>query len=166
MRKTTLAQRSASITCRGELSDCRVLEGKGYAFVTFAVVSAAQAFLESRDHRINGQGVEAKAAVKQDQNSGRLTKKLFVHGLGELADSDFYDHFSQYGNIVESNILRKPNGMSKGYGFVTFDDEMSVEKCLVTLHTIQGRSVEAKRANDRTGLDSGAGELAGAERGA
>ena len=43
-------------------------------------------------------------------------------------------------------ILRKPDGGSRGFGFVTYKDEISVEKCLVMQHQLNGRNVELKRA--------------------
>ncbi len=45
-----------------------------------------------------------------------------------------------------TQILRKPDGGSRGFGFVTYKDEMSVEKCLVMQHSLNGRTVELKRA--------------------
>ena len=38
-------------------------------------------------------------------------------------------------------ILRKPDGTSRGFGFVTYRDESMVEKCLVVPHTITGKTV-------------------------
>lgn len=38
-------------------------------------------------------------------------------------------------------ILRKPDGTSRGFGFVTYRDESMVEKCLVVTHTINGKTV-------------------------
>lgn len=46
---------------------------------------------------------------------------------------------------VSTQVLRKPDGMSRGFGFITFKDEMSVEKCLVKQHTLNGKQVGMKQ---------------------
>ena len=46
----------------------------------------------------------------------------------------------------EATVLRRPDGSCRGFGFVTFDDEVAVEKCLVQEHHIAGRRVDCKRA--------------------
>lgn len=51
-------------------------------------------------------------------------------------------------------IVRK-EGMSRGFGFVTFADEISVEKCLVVQHVINGRRVELKRAVPKESMPAG-----------
>lgn len=43
-------------------------------------------------------------------------------------------------------MLRRPDGSCRGFGFVTFDDEVTVEKCLVQEHHVAGRRVDCKRA--------------------
>ncbi|GAB4824124.1 hypothetical protein N2152v2_011170 [Parachlorella kessleri] len=130
----------------GEVADCHVMTGKGYAFVTFQEVPSAQAFLEHREHFIDGRKVDVKAAVPKDQGGSKLTKKMFVGGTGEITDDDFRAYFAQFGNITDCVVLRKHDGGSRGFGFVTYDDEVSVEKCLVMPHVLNGKAVEVKRA--------------------
>lgn len=134
----------------GTITDAVVMEGRGFGFVTFESPLSAQAFLEQRNHTIDGKSVEAKAAVPKGVGSGsNLTKKLFVGGTGELTDEDFREYFSQYGVIQDAVIVRKQDGTSRGFGFVTFADEMSVEKCLVVQHELKGRKVDLRRAVPR-----------------
>lgn len=135
----------------GEVADVHVMAGKGYAFVTFASPSYAQAFLEQRTHSIDGRSVEVKAAVPKEQGGGgRLTPKMFVGGITDaIGDDEFRSYFSEFGSITDATILRNPDGSVRGYGFVTFDDEVSVEKCLVQQHSIAGKLVECKRATPR-----------------
>ena len=45
--------------------------------------------------------------------------------------------------------------MSRGFGFVTFKDEVSVEKCLVMQHTLNGKPVELKRAIRKEDMAAG-----------
>jgi len=54
-------------------------------------------------------------------------------------------------------VLRKPDGGSRGFGFVTYKDEISVEKCLVMQHQLGGRTVELKRAIKKDDMSGGYG---------
>ncbi|KAK9868052.1 hypothetical protein WJX84_004457 [Apatococcus fuscideae] len=131
----------------GEVADYVLMPGRGFGFVTYTDAAAAQAFLEHREHIIDGKKVEAKAAVPKNSSSGSsLTKKMFVGGTGDIDDETFRQYFEQFGDIDDCVILRKPDGGSRGFGFVTYKDEMSVEKCLVMQHSLNGRTVELKRA--------------------
>lgn len=130
----------------GDLSDVHIMTGKNYGFVTFQNPADAQAFLDIRDHTINGRHVDAKAAVPRDQGGGRMTKKMFVGGVVDVSDEDFREYFSQFGEIENAAVIRKQDGTSRGYGFVTFRDEVSVEKCLVQEHYFHGKPIDCKRA--------------------
>lgn len=69
---------------------------------------------------------------------------------GEISDEAFRAHFEPYGVIEDCVVLRdKLDGSSRGFGFVTFQDELSVEKCLVEPHFLNGRQVELKRAIEK-----------------
>lgn len=81
------------------------MEGKGYAFITFGSVASAQAFLEQREHHIDGRKVDAKAAVPRDQGGNKLTKKMFVGGVTQnISDEEFADYFSQFGTVTEAQV--------------------------------------------------------------
>jgi len=135
---------------RGEITDAVVMDGRGFGFITFLDPKKAQQFLEQRNHLIDGKSVEAKAAVPKGIGSGsNLTKKLFVGGTGELSDEEFKQYFEKFGDIQDGVIVRKQDGTSRGFGFVTFADELTVEKCLVIQHEIKGRKVDLRRAVPR-----------------
>lgn len=63
--------------------------------------------------------------------------------------------------IPDAQILRKPDGGSRGFGFVTYKDEMSVEKCLVMQHSLSGKTVELKRAVKKEDMSGGGGMMGG-----
>lgn len=149
--KTTESQLRDYCLQWGELSDIVLMEGRGFGFVTFKEPASAQQFLETREHVLDEKKIEAKAAVPRNSNSGNtLTKKMFVGGTGEISDEEFRAYFAQYGDIDDCVVLRnKHDGSSRGFGFVTFRDEKSVEKCLVLTHVLNGRQVELKRAVEK-----------------
>lgn len=148
--KETLLRYCSKWCAGGEITDAVVMDGRGFGFITFLDPKKAQQFLEQRNHIIDGKSVEAKAAVPKGVGSGsNLTKKLFVGGTGELTDADFREYFKKFGEIQDAVIVRKQDGASRGFGFVTFADELTVEKCLVIQHEIKGRKVDLRRAVPR-----------------
>lgn len=61
--------------------------------------------LQHREHYIDGRKVDAKAAVPKDQGGGKLTRKMFVGGIGEVSDAEFQAHFANFGAMVVSAPL-------------------------------------------------------------
>ena len=56
--------------------------------------------LQHREHYIDGRKVDAKAAVPRDQGGGKLTRKMFVGGIGEVSDAEFQAHFANFGTVT------------------------------------------------------------------
>eukprot|EP01026_Neomeris_dumetosa_P057575 TRINITY_DN53031_c0_g2_i2.p3 TRINITY_DN53031_c0_g2~~TRINITY_DN53031_c0_g2_i2.p3 ORF type:complete len:344 (+),score=79.04 TRINITY_DN53031_c0_g2_i2:53-1033(+) len=135
----------------GQVSDSIVMESRGFGFITFEDPKCAQAFLEYAEHRLAGKPVEAKAALPKHKGGNvGLTKKMFVGGLPkELTDEEFSNYFGTFGQMDDCAIVRDPSGTSRGFGFITYQDEISVEKCLVQKHAFYGRLVDVKRAVPR-----------------
>jgi RNA recognition motif-containing protein len=104
-----------------------------------------------------------------------MSNKLFVGGLAwETNDSSLADAFSPYGEIVEARIITdRDTGRSRGFGFVTFENEAAAATALQAMNgrELDGRTLrvdvateQAPRRNDRGG-GSGRGRSGGSDRG-
>jgi len=89
-------------------------------------------------------GVTANSATQEDQCHPR---KIFIGGLAHKTTTQYLrDYFSKYGNIVDSVVLRWPDGRSRGFGYVTFADIQGAQAALQESHQVGGRQVDVKRA--------------------
>uniref|UniRef100_A0A5K3FSZ7 Heterogeneous nuclear ribonucleoprotein A/B n=1 Tax=Mesocestoides corti TaxID=53468 RepID=A0A5K3FSZ7_MESCO len=87
-------------------------------------------------------------AFVQDDSDDDV-RKLFVGGLSwETKDDDLQTYFSQWGNVTRCIIkVDRYTGNSRGFGFVTFENEDSVNKVLsVGEHRLMGKRIDPKRA--------------------
>lgn len=135
---------------------------RGFGFVVFADSIVAERVVMEK-HMIDGRIVEAKKAVPRDDqqitnrsNSSihgspgpARTKKIFVGGLAStVTESDFKRYFDQFGMITDVVVMYDHNTQRpRGFGFITYDSEESVEKVLLNnFHELNGKMVEVKRA--------------------
>lgn len=84
----------------------------------------------------------------------KLSKKgdnktvVFVGGLRKSTDEDQVTaHFAKFGQVKHVEIKRQPNGTSRGFAFVKFNDEEAVERVLENRasHMIDNKWVDVKR---------------------
>lgn len=77
--------------------------------------------------------------------------KVFVGGLAsEITEKEFGDYFSKFGIVKDAVVMVDRNtGSSRGFGFVTFEKEETVEIVMKQEHEIMGKYVETKRAEPR-----------------
>lgn len=77
--------------------------------------------------------------------------KIFIGGISwETTEDKLKDYFSQYGDVLQTVVMRdKATGKPRGFGFVAFSDPSIVDRVLQDTHTIDGRTVEAKKAMSR-----------------
>ncbi|KAL6572560.1 hypothetical protein OROMI_013518 [Orobanche minor] len=151
---------------------------RGFAFVTFSESSAVERALQE-SHQILSRTVEVKRAIpRSEQQSQQLhnrglsrnisrtngssndefrTKKIFVGGLSaNLTEDEFRSYFAQFGRIIDvvvmhDNMTHRP----RGFGFITFDSEDSVEEVMQkNFHELTGKLVEVKRAVPKDGSNS------------
>jgi len=100
--------------------------------------------------QLDGRKIEAKRAIpKRDmEKSGR---KVFVGGIPiSLTAADFRKFFENFGPVTDAQVMtERESGRSRGFGFVTFGDDETLEKVLGQQHSIQGKPVEVKRAEPK-----------------
>jgi len=143
----------------GELKDSTVMRDKitstsrGFGFVTFAHPASVDKVLSQGNLLLDGRKIDVKVAVPKEEMGGRelsgsRVRKIFVGGLLPTTTlQDLKDYFCGFGNIEEAVIMEESStGRSRGFGFVTYDNEDSVEQVVGKLHTIHDKRVECKRA--------------------
>jgi RNA recognition motif-containing protein len=90
-----------------------------------------------------------------------MSKKLFVGSLSwDTNDDSLRSAFSTHGQISEAVVVSdRDTGRSRGFGFVTFDDDESADKAVAALNgtELDGRAikVDVAQAKQRTGNGGG-----------
>ncbi|GAQ90030.1 RNA-binding protein Musashi [Klebsormidium nitens] len=151
----------------GNITDAVIMKDRitgrprGFGFVTFDNQDSVNRVLEEK-HRIDGRDVEVKSAVPREASQGLRgprTKKIFVGGLPASATEDVLkEHFGAYGTIVDVVIMQDhTTGRSRGFGFLTFDNEAVVDTILSSnkVHEIDNKQVEVKKAEPKKPLGDG-----------
>jgi len=84
------------------------------------------------------------------------SRKIFVGGLGETTAEKLKAYFSDYGEVVDCQIMvNLDTGKSRGFGFVTFKNQASVQNVLSkSSHQLDGRNIDPKECNLKNGLRS------------
>ena len=94
-----------------------------------------------------------------------MSKKLFVGSLSwDTNDESLRNAFSTHGEISEAVVVSdRDTGRSRGFGFVTFEDDESADKAVAALNgtELDGRAikVDVAQAKQRGG-GGGGGALA------
>jgi heterogeneous nuclear ribonucleoprotein A1/A3 len=151
----------------GEIEEAIIMRDKasgnsrGFGFVTYTDPAALDQVL-SGELELEGRKVDCKAAVPRDtvQQSGSgqgRTCKIFVGGLSsDTTTEGLKNYFTRFGGISEAVVMMdNTTGRSRGFGFVTFEADDSVEKVIaVGDHQINEKGVECKKAMPKTQMDN------------
>merc|ERR1719321_1175738 len=134
---------------------------KGYGFVTYVEPATCAQVIAQGAHSIDGKQVEAKKYLGKGAQKGEGGRNpfipegeggpltLFCGGLPqEVGGPELQEYFGKYGTVTAAHVKNDmTTGKSRGFGFVTFDAEESVKKCLAdsTNHILKGKWVDVKR---------------------
>ncbi|XP_047391224.1 heterogeneous nuclear ribonucleoprotein D-like [Sciurus carolinensis] len=107
-------------------------------------MDAANFAMSRFDERELPEGFRIEASKTQQDDC-----KMFIGGLSrDLSKRSVIEYLAQFGEIIDFMIKTDPDtGLSRGFGFVLFQDSATVEKVLqVKEHQLDGKKIELKRA--------------------
>ncbi|KAI1715177.1 RNA recognition motif domain-containing protein [Ditylenchus destructor] len=133
----------------GTITGCRLARykhngiSKDYGFVEFESVEQAKKASEFLPHVIDDQEVGVRL---QSNKEWRQKFTLFVGGLSkETSVETLREYFSKFDEFLECYILRNEVNGSRGFGYVTFKSEESINKVLKSSpHYIDNKVVNVK----------------------
>lgn len=97
-----------------------------------------------------------------DYAEAEYLRKIFIGGLtSTTTDEGLQQYFEKWGTVVDAVVMKDPKTKkSRGFGFITYSESSMVDAAQKARpHTIDGRTVEAKRAVPRE--DVGRPEISG-----
>eukprot|EP01135_Chromosphaera_perkinsii_P011190 Nk52_evm17s2356 gene=Nk52_evmTU17s2356 len=156
----------------GEIEECVIMmdthsgRSRGFGFLTFKDPSSIEKVVESGPHVLDQRTIDAKRAIPRGQRQeGRggfrdmpKTKKVFIGGLPiSVTEENLKTYFVTFGEVTDCHLmLDRETQRSRGFGFVTFANDDSVENvCTERWHTFDGKSCEVKRAEPRNHVGGG-----------
>ncbi|EPQ30695.1 uncharacterized protein PFL1_01596 [Pseudozyma flocculosa PF-1] len=135
----------------GEVGHCTIMRdaatgrSRCFAFLTFVDPKAVNTVMV-REHFLDGKVIDPKRAIPRPEQNVSRSQKVFVGGLPQsVTPQSFRAYFEQFGAVIESNcMMDKETGNPRGFGFITFQDETSVQHVLnIQPLNFEGKMVEA-----------------------
>ncbi|XP_022687245.1 ELAV-like protein 3 isoform X3 [Varroa jacobsoni] len=135
----------------GEVESCKLIRDKvtgqslGYGFVNYVRAEDAEKAITT----LNGlrlQNKTIKVSYARPSSEAIKGANLYVSGLPKsMTQQDLEQLFAPYGGIITSRILcDNITGLSKGVGFVRFDQRVEAERAIKHLHnTVPEGATEA-----------------------
>lgn len=142
---------------------------RGFGFVVFEDATVADRVVQNK-HTIDRREVDAKHAMprqdaslqptsqtaQDDMTMAPSSRKIFVGGLpSSVVDASLRQYFERYGPVEDAVVMIDHHSKrSRGFGFVTFRDDKSLDNVLQfdSRPVVHGKEVEVKRAVPRDQL--------------
>lgn len=116
------------------INSVKTKKPKRFAIVTFNQHIPSSILMQ--DHWIMGRKVDVKEYLSGEEANNKLSRekqrKVFVGGLPLTVNNEILKgYFQQFGKVIEANIVYNHETMrSRGFGFVIFQDEKTVQEVL------------------------------------
>ncbi|XP_052247400.1 RNA-binding motif, single-stranded-interacting protein 2-like isoform X7 [Dreissena polymorpha] len=105
---------------------------KGYGFVDFETNQAAELAVQA----LQAQGIQAQMAKVQIQQEQDPTNLYIANLPLYFSEQNLENMLKDYGTVISTRILRKPDGVSRGVGFARME---SKEKCDQVINAFNGK---------------------------
>ncbi|GIL91120.1 hypothetical protein Vretimale_9567 [Volvox reticuliferus] len=136
----------------------------GYAYVNYNSAldpQAAERAMETLNyHVLNGKPMRIMWSHRDPSARKSGVGNIFIKNLDKSIDAKaLHDTFSAFGKILSCKVATDANGVSKGYGFVHFEDQAAADRAIQTVNQkeIEGKIVYVgpfqKRADRPQGKD-------------
>lgn len=105
-----------------------------------------------------GLGRNSRSNIDGRNSEHLRTRKIFVGGLSaNLTEEEFRNYFEQFGEITDVVVMHDSlTQRPRGFGFITFDSEESVENVMrKSFHELGGKQAEVKRAVPKEATNNG-----------
>jgi RNA recognition motif-containing protein len=120
------------------------------------------------DRRIGGQQVRLDVRTGErvwitppGNENEEMSKKLFVGSLSwDTDDRGLREAFAVHGEITEAIVISdRDSGRSRGFGFVTFEDDEAADKAMAALNQteLDGRTIKVDVAQAKNRDRNGGG---------
>ncbi|CAM9335672.1 unnamed protein product [Chrysoparadoxa australica] len=89
-----------------------------------------------------------EAGADEQNERDDVEGKLFVGGISwQTSEESLSEYFSKFGTLLDVTLMKdKYTGQPRGFGFIKFDEPAALAAVLAAEHTVDGRSVDVKRA--------------------
>ncbi|NLH50785.1 MAG: RNA-binding protein [Myxococcales bacterium] len=82
-----------------------------------------------------------------------MSKKLYVGGLSwNTTDDGLHEAFARFGEVSEAKVISdRETGRSRGFGFVTFEDNAAADAAVAEMNgkQLDGRTIKVNEAQER-----------------
>jgi RNA recognition motif-containing protein len=112
-----------------------------------------QTSLQAATVQFTATAKDASGLRGKKHEGATMAKKLFVGGLSfNTTEESLRQAFSSFGTLVETKIITdRDSGRSRGFGFVSFDNDDDAEQALQKVNgtELDGRTIRVDQATDR-----------------
>ena len=77
--------------------------------------------------------------------------RAFLNVGYELTEKELRTYFVKFGLVSDIYLPKHPTGRNKGFGFVTFDSTETLERVLLTPHTVNGVVLQVQQLERQSG---------------